>query len=862
MRSKMSVLRISTMSRSRIGVKRRCLVLALVTLVAASANAQPSKAGGANPAAAANQTATPAATTQTGGTTPSGGGGLQGISYTRDSWNAKLAELPSYKDLGLKKPQDVAKNVVVLCYRLKPGNSAAQPFILEASRALDRVKSCYNVGPSSPLLMNQILAIAIDMTAIPQQTWERFKILNLSIANQQGASLNPTPVRPSLAAATATGTEVSSNLAADLTKPIVPIKPTAEMETLYYVTWPNQMPGDTIPTVSVNLVYTPVAPALPWQAHTFFPAGSIVISDVPDSTGVPTTNGHYYVAVNSGVSSGGAPPFDNARVDVRAYPDGTGLIWQDMGLTGLMPTPAAWQANTLYATGALVVPPGPGNGHYYQAQSPGGTSGPGSGVPAFGITGGVTPDSGFSWQDKGTISFVNPTPQPWTASTAYAQGALVVPPAPGNNHYYQAATAGVTGLNSPPFHTDGTPVTESTGLIWVDSGSTIPAGAGKLKIWVAGAAYLVGDLIQDPSSGHYYSAVQAGISGPSIPRFSVPAPKVVSDDRSSMPVVESTAVTWVDVGPTLPTGAAVKTWMPATVFNVGDVIKATSNDYYSVANAGTSGSSRPSPFPGPGAPAPAAPPPTVITDGLVWVPIGLTLPTGTTLSAWTESTVYSTGAVIQDPISGLYYSALQGGTSGPNPPPFGATITWQDLGTTLPASVSVGMPVTDLTVNLLTYTFPQSHALSTFNLAAGVVVSSIKTRSFTNAGATTTSNGTTWSTAMGGYTVDPILAVTAYVFGPMDAERPFQKKDLIPGITLGFSLTSPSTNFYFGGSSELFIRNIQAVYGLALNRVNTLDPSMQPVAMSQPTTRGIFAKGGFVGLSFNITGFIQSLTGF
>jgi hypothetical protein len=557
---------------------------------------------------------------------------LPGISYTRASWNSAL-RLPHPADLGIKK----ASGIVVLCYKLVAGNSAAQPFILETTPATSGDSpTCANINPSKPLLMNQILVVAIDMTAIPNDVLSRVKLLNLNITNQQGASLNPTPIRPSLAAGTASGPEVGGQDFMDLAD-ILQVNAAAAGDKVCYLTWPNQMPGDTIPTVSVNLIYTPVAPALPFQPNTFYPAGSIV---TPNSGGAtPTTNGHYYVALNSGISSGSAPNFDSARVDIPTFQEGAGIVWKDMGLVGAAPAP-----------------------------------------------------------------------QPWAASTAYAAGAQVTA-TPANGHYYQAQTAGATQLNGPPFPVDGTTVIETAGLKYIDVGSTMPAGA-KVKAWAPQSAYFIGDAILSPSSGHYYSVIQAGLSGSSQPTFTVPAPKVVAD------------------------------------------------------------------------------------------------------------------------------GAMQ----------------WEDLGTALSSSVSAGTPPSDQTVNLLTYTFPQAHALSYFNLAAGVVVSSIKNRTFTNAGA-----GGTWSTAIGGRTVDPILAVTAYVFGPMDAERPWRPRDLVPGVTLGFSLTSPSTNFYIGGSSEFFIRNLQLMYGFAFNRVSTLDPAMQSVGSSAPTTRQIFAKGGFVGLSFNITGFIQSL---
>ena len=93
----------------------------------------------------------------------------------------------------------------------------------------------------------------------------------------------------------------------------------------------------------------------------------------------------------------------------------------------------------------------------------------------------------------------------------------------------------------------------------------------------------------------------------------------------------------------------------------------------------------------------------------------------------------------------------------------------------------------------------------------------------------------------------------------MDAERRFHKSDLIPAPTLAFSLSSPSTNFYFGGSSELFVRNLQLVYGFSIAKTGVLQPTANQLSATTAATQQVFLKGGFVGVSFNITGFIQSL---
>ena len=149
------------------------------------------------------------------------------------------------------------------------------------------------------------------------------------------------------------------------------------------------MPGDTTPTVYVNLVYTPVAPALPFQPNTFYPAGSIVLSTVGSGTAA-TTNGHYYVAVNSGIASSSIPDFNAGLVPVQTFPDGTGISWKDVGTSLPSPAPPACQANTAYAVGAHVVTPAPANGHYYEAQSAGIT---GPTAPPFPVGGTIVSES-------------------------------------------------------------------------------------------------------------------------------------------------------------------------------------------------------------------------------------------------------------------------------------------------------------------------------------------------------------------------------------------------------------------------------------------------------------------------------------
>jgi len=348
----------------------------LACLIATVATAQPQKGGGgANPAStnAGGQQSTGQTSSSTPSTSTTGGGGagLQGLSYFREDWDDQLGQLPDFKALGLRKKEDL----VYVCYRLVPGLSATQPFMLEPLVVHPDTKTsitatCSNITPIRPLLMDQMLVVAVDASAVTKlpQTFCRLKILNINITNQQGASLNPTPIRPSIAAATATGSALSGGVAPSAT--VSNAACVAEQhKDAYYLTWPNQIPGDAIPTVSVNLVYTPVAPGLPWVANTFYPAGSIVILPEDAVQKETKVNGHYYIALSSFISSTSpitaSKPTDAAPVET--FPDGGGaatLTWTNIGNAPYSMTPGSWQAGQMYLEGSQIVPPAGGNGHY------------------------------------------------------------------------------------------------------------------------------------------------------------------------------------------------------------------------------------------------------------------------------------------------------------------------------------------------------------------------------------------------------------------------------------------------------------------------------------------------------------------
>jgi hypothetical protein len=82
------------------------------------------------------------------------------------------------------------------------------------------------------------------------------------------------------------------------------------------------------------------------------------------------------------------------------------------------------------------------------------------------------------------------------------------------------------------------------------------------------------------------------------------------------------------------------------------------------------------------------------------------------------------------------------------------------------------------------------------------------------------------------------------------------------------SLTNPTSNFYFGGSNEFGVRNLQLFYGRAfLNQQSTIAPAASQAVWggqgTQPTvvTTASVRQGWYFGATFNLSNFIQSIIG-
>jgi hypothetical protein len=373
----------------------------------------------------------------------SGNASLQGLSYSKDTW-PKLLTLPDAAKV---------KKIAVICYGLVYTNSGVQPFVLEPRVSISgsegNVVPCRVLDEKHPLMMDELLVIALDMREVDIK---RLKILNINITNQQGNPINPTPVRPSFGASTTT-----TNLSA---------------ERIYYLTWPNRLPGDVIPTISVNAVYTPPAPGSTWEPYTFYPAGSVVTSEL-----------HYFTTASGGVSGSSNPSW---VISTPARVVDNHVTWQHIGTTlpNGMQQPKPWSNNTAYEIGNIIL--APTNTNYYIAIDASGDQKTGNNFPVFPVTSIAstrenpidqlpkTDDQSVQWQATGKISPAcnakSDTSRPWLPTTVYKVNDIVCDPSDGRE--YRALVAGTSGAKIPDFARSPT---GKYPIVWFDSGTIPPA---------------------------------------------------------------------------------------------------------------------------------------------------------------------------------------------------------------------------------------------------------------------------------------------------------------------------------------------------------------------------------------------------
>jgi hypothetical protein len=435
---------------------------------------------------------------QAGGTAAGGQAvataGLQGLSYSKSQWPKNLSALPT------------AEKLAVLCYELVYTNSAAQPFVLEPRSQIKykfdptRVVPCTVLDKKHHLEMDQLLVVAIDATSIDIG---QLKLLNINAVDQQGISLNPSPVRPSFGASTP-----ATNLAS---------------EKIYYLTWPNRIAGDAIRTISINAVFTPVAAGAPWAPNTFYPAGSVVTT--------PAAPGQYYTTLSGGISSGSPP--SSWALPVPAQVAEGALIWQHIGT--VLPagvSPKSWVAMKSYSLGDVIL--APNSNYYLLTQIAGGaaTGVTGALPPVFNISASPSPvpespaiqpktdDATVQWMLKNTFHGacgIPPDHESWQPNHNYVASDVVCDPFDGTE--FTALVGGVSGKQQPNFVKA---FANSYQLVWTPVGTLPPATVASGQGADQTVNLLTLQLPQSHTLSYYNLAAGVVVSAVRKPTFAVP----------------------------------------------------------------------------------------------------------------------------------------------------------------------------------------------------------------------------------------------------------------------------------------------------------------------------------------------------
>lgn len=471
----------------------------------------------------------------------------------------------------------------------------------------------------------------------------------------------------------------------------------------------------------------------------------------------------------------------------------------------------------------------------------------------------------------------------WAPGTFYPAGSVVTSSS-GNGHYYVAMIGGVSSdkqQDEPPFPASSVMQISDGGAQWVDTGNTAPGNNTPVALWQH-SLYAPRQVIFDPYNGHYYTNLAAGsLACPGGQATNCVQTGVAPTDPFSTPAILDGSVLWEDRGNTSPTTPPPPARTPGTNYASRAWVSAPNGDYYQAVQAGIT-SATDFVFP-------VVPIPISVTDGtIVWTQTSCT-PPGTIVGSWTAFTPYSQCDAITTS-NGNIYVAVQTGQSGPVPTqpffPISQTLStvtevasaaqpnlkikWEDAGTTPPQSVSTGQPA-DTTVSLLNLQYAQSHSLSYYNLASGVLYSTVHSRTFGFQPPGCSGSTCTAVQTGGSPGIDPVLLFSIYPW-PWDAEAHCPKNWCLghfrsnpPGLSFGLSLSSPASSFYAGGSLEV-IRNLQLVVAANFNKRAQLPPNStaQPssaISSGTPVTVQKFATGGAFGLTLNISGFIQSLFG-
>ncbi len=187
--------------------------------------------GGDVTAQAPGQSATPASgQSSSGGPSSPSRASLSGITFSRADWQ-RIDTLPSPEAFGLfgyrfslAHPLEgsLPSNIIVFCYRLVPGHSSTQPFILEPdlrnAPSSGGFEMYANQHSGKPSYMGHYLVLRIDMSPIKfrlrdeekdrgEPTYDRIQAVNFNVTSQGGSSfnaqrgstINPSPIHPTTA---------------------------------------------------------------------------------------------------------------------------------------------------------------------------------------------------------------------------------------------------------------------------------------------------------------------------------------------------------------------------------------------------------------------------------------------------------------------------------------------------------------------------------------------------------------------------------------------------------------------------------------------------------------------------------------
>lgn len=467
-----------------------------------------------------------------------------------------------------------------------------------------------------------------------------------------------------------------------------------------------------------------------------------------------------------------------------------------------------------------------------------------------------------------SVLYDPPVPgQPWAGGTIYPVGSIVTGPN-GEGHFYQAQVGGMSAIGGPG--TALQPVLASdiadNNCHWSPYGIQAPGGAGITAIpWLPSNTYKPKDVVYIPAANMFYVETANLVSCISDVKnhfpMSPPAPKS-EPNTSTTPDGGGGNMQWKYVQDGCPGGA--RDWKTDTDYpsrvRVCHADMGVARLYESTV-AGHSGlfdlqfknpSTATQPF--------ITKEPSTAVD---WEYLSDGCEQNS-VPAWMPNHDYKTlrEKICQSGVTSHLYQVITSGRSGAASPYFAnpdnqtARPQWVDIGVFPPAAVN-SASATEIQTNAISIPLAQVHFLAYYNVATGVLVSTIRVPSFSYTTPTSVNNGTPVKTGSA-LLVDPVITLTRYFWG-FDAEAKEHHSDWRPGLSLSFSLSAPTNNFYIGGSSEP-LRYVQLEYGFVVAKVPSLPSgAFAPPSSSTPSTTPVFRKGAYIGLSFNLSDFVKSL---